>query len=163
MSAASSIATPALAPAIPPVTTPRQASDSARHPRAESGNLIVLGLGLWVVVVSLILVLASAIHIHGVRRDLLNTADSLALELAQSISDDAYYSGSSLELKPEPPSAGTLLVDGGEVSFVVRVEGSSVVVDLTRNARLPFVPELLSAVDEVELTVTSTAELRRMP
>lgn len=135
----------------------------ARAERAEEGNLIVLGLGVWVVVISLILILGSVIHVYGVRRDLLNTADALALDFAQDISDSAYYSGSSLNLTPAPPASGTLTVDGRTVSYVTRVADDAVVVELTGRARIPFIPQLLSAVDEVDLTVTSTAALRQMP
>ncbi|MDV6239276.1 hypothetical protein R3J22_07025 [Trueperella bernardiae] len=131
--------------------------------RAEDGNLIVLGLGVWVVVISLILILASVIHVYGVRRDMLNAADSLALELAQDISDATYYSGPALSLTPAPPASGTLTVDGREVRFRTRVADDAVVVELTRRARIPFMPQFASAVDEVELTVTSTARLRQMP
>ncbi|MEW6919780.1 hypothetical protein [Trueperella pyogenes] len=141
----------------------RYAGAAGRCTGAEEGNLIVLGLGVWVVVISLIVILASVIHIHGVRRDILNTADALALELAQDLADSAYYSSSALNLIPEPPASGTITVDGREVRFRTEVANDAVVVTLVGKVQIVFVPQFLDAMDEVELTVTSTAALRQMP
>lgn len=129
----------------------------------EPGNLIVMGLGLWVVVISLILVLTSAIHLHTVRRDLLNHTDAIALELAQDISDSAYYSGCCLSLQPAQPASGQFSVGEYSATYTARVEGTAVVVTAQTTAHIPFVPQLLLGVGEVNLAVRSSAELATMP
>lgn len=134
-----------------------------KRPEPEDGNLIVMGLGLWVVVISLILIISSAIHVHTVRRDLLNHSDALALELAQDISDEGYYAGHALNLRPDPPARGTVVVGEQNVAYTAYVSGEAVVVTLRGAARLPFIPDLLAVPSAVELTVTSSAELIRMP
>ncbi|VEI13960.1 hypothetical protein [Trueperella bialowiezensis] len=130
---------------------------------AEQGNLIVFGLGVWVVVISLILVIASLVHVHTVRRDMLNHADVLALELAQHIGEQSYYAADSLNLRPAPPTSGQVTVGEQNVTYTAQVSGDVVVVTMHGRARLPFVPDLLESVGCVELTVASSAELARMP
>lgn len=146
--------------------TPRErntAATGAEAHGAEDGNLIVMGLGLWVVVISLILIITSAIHVHTVRRDLLNHGDALALELAQEISDESYYAGQGLDLRPAAPASGTIVVGDQTATYTAYVSGDAVVVSVTGTVRLPFIPDMLAAPGAVELTVTSSAELIRMP
>ncbi|MDP9805763.1 hypothetical protein J2S70_000345 [Trueperella bonasi] len=131
--------------------------------QAEDGNLIVMGLGLWVVVIALIFILTSAIHVHSVRRDLLNHADAIALELAQEVANDDYYAASSLSLRPATPAGGTVVVGNHNATYAAYVSGDTVVVNLRGIAYLPFVPEFLADSSAVNLTVTSSAELMRMP
>ena len=61
--------------------------------RAEDGNMLVLGVGAWMVVAALLFVLSSASALYAERRDLMAEADSMALALADEIDTAAYYSG----------------------------------------------------------------------
>jgi len=71
--------------------------DDRRHD--ESGQVLVLTLGLVVLVVALVLVGAAATAVHLERTRLLAVADLAALAAAAAVADEAYYTDA-------PPVAG---------------------------------------------------------
>ncbi len=66
---------------------------SRREPRPDAGNVTVLSIGLAVLVISLVLVVASATAVQLDRVRLLHLADELALDAADSVDLGAYYAG----------------------------------------------------------------------
>ncbi|MFC5281191.1 hypothetical protein ACFPGO_04820 [Arcanobacterium canis] len=138
--------------------------------RTEPGNMIVMGIGVWLLTIMLVFIVASSLSLHQGRRELYTLADEVALSLAASISDRSYYS----------PQAGPppLSYDAGELTgrayeilqarhsqadlVSVRVNGNKIGVELRQTVRLPLVPSFLGAVDEVRVNVISWARLRTM-
>jgi len=59
--------------------------------RRDDGQIMILTIGFVVVALLLITVVASAAGVHLERKRLLALADLLALESADSVSDDRYY------------------------------------------------------------------------
>lgn len=53
----------------------------------EEGNMIVLGIGVWIVALSLVFIVVSALSLHQERRELYAVADEVSLSLAASVSD----------------------------------------------------------------------------
>ena len=133
---------------------------------SEPGNLIMLGLGVWVFVLALVFVIGSAASLHNARKDLLAESDALALAVAQELSDAAYYSGSS-ELYTSQSVQVAIAERGVDPRFRIAqpnvVAGGSVVVSLSTDVNLPFVPDFLEAIDEVSISATSYARLRKLP
>ncbi|WP_084125796.1 hypothetical protein [Demequina sp. NBRC 110054] len=66
---------------------------SRREPPPDAGNVTVLSLGLAVLVISLVLVVASATAVQLDRVRLLHLADELALDAADAVDLGAYYAG----------------------------------------------------------------------
>ncbi|VDG76137.1 Predicted membrane protein [Actinobaculum suis] len=133
----------------------------------ERGNLLVLGLGMWLVAFAVIIGLAGVGGLYVARQDLLARADSLALSAANSINDAAYYLPHGT-IGPEP-SGGRVVTSGrlrpaetevwkiaragaGEAQVVAPtgVEGNGVVVTLEKPATVPL----------FEFTVTLQATAR---
>ncbi|MFT3945093.1 MAG: hypothetical protein QM705_14895 [Ancrocorticia sp.] len=140
------------APAIP----------SPAHEKTERGNILILGLTLWLVACLLVMGTISLTLVSLERRELLATADAVALEIADDIDDDAYYAGAA----QAPPSsahvrtrAAQLLDPGTRVSEPSGLVDGVVVVSLTREVSLMFVPSGLSD-SRVTVNVTSSAGLR---
>ncbi|MFY9262054.1 MAG: hypothetical protein GX483_06530 [Actinomycetaceae bacterium] len=134
---------------------------------AEPGNMLVLGLGLWVFVLSLIFVVASALALHNARAELAADTDALALAVVNEISEEAYYTGTGIAYTDGDvyAAAEAWLTSHGIPATLTQptgVSGDGIVVTLERTVPIPFVPSLLSAVDEVTLTTTSHARLRTM-
>ncbi|MGV9183865.1 hypothetical protein [Arcanobacterium canis] len=138
--------------------------------RTEPGNMIVMGIGAWLLTIMLVFIVASALSLHQSRRELYTLADEVALSLTSSISDRSYYS-------PHPAPAA-LSYDVGELTnranailqarhshatlVGVRVRGEKVGVELRQTVRLPLVPSFVKAADEVRVDVISWARLRTM-
>ncbi|MDO5025978.1 MAG: hypothetical protein Q4E03_05635 [Trueperella sp.] len=137
-------------------------------PEAESGNMIVLGLGIWVFLLALLLVLGSALSVYNARKDLLAQADAIALTVASEISDIAYYSGETIYPGNVKAAATRALASqdwGDQKPELIEPTGSNgqvVVVSLRARAQIPFIPAFLSAADEVVFEVTSRARLRSL-
>lgn len=129
----------------------------------ERGNLVILGLGLWVFVLSLTLVVASALNLHNERRDLLAEADGVALAIAESISDRAYYTSQTYEYDESElrDTAEQMLTGTRFADAVIGVEviGTTVAVTLQTSSPLVFVPSLVDASPHVVIRATSYASL----
>lgn len=155
----------------------RETCQSTTNQTSEPGNLLILGLGIWLVIVALLAILASISSAQVARKDLLAQADALALDVASRISEASYYSPDGLaysagELRSAAEASAKNHLEPGVTIVAVNVEGSegaladgatpSVVVTLTETFDLPFVPNIVDGVGRVDLTVTSRARLRQM-
>lgn len=130
--------------------------------RSERGNILILGLALWLVACLLLMGTISITLVSFERRELLAAADAIALEIADDLDDQAYYTGVS----QAPPSsahvrtrAAQLLDPGTRVTAPTGLVGGAVVVSLSREVDLMFVPSGLSY-SRVTVNVTSSAQLR---
>lgn len=135
---------------------------SAKGEGSERGNILVLGLTLWLVACLLLIGTISLTLLSLERRELLAAADAIALEIADDIDDEAYYTGAA----QSPPSsahvrarAAQLLGPGTRMAEPTGLVGGTVVVSLAREASLMFVPSGLSD-SRVTVNVTSSAQLR---
>lgn len=139
----------------------------------EPGNLLLLGLGLWTVILALVMILGSAISIHNARNDLFAQADALAIDLAATISDRDYYHGSSRPatyssadvVRGAQTRVGDLADEAGAgvaVTHPTGVVGETVTVTLEQVVALPLIPSFLTGFDEVRISATSHARLREM-
>lgn len=134
----------------------------------EDGNLIILGLGLWVFVLSLVFIVASALNLHNERRNLLAETDAIALAVADSISDEAYYGSFTyqyderdLSQKARTILAASSLSDARVVAPTGVVDGT-VVVTLELTHPLAFVPELTDVGPSIVISATSYASLEQL-
>ncbi len=140
----------------------RMEDRSAMIERPERGNILILGLALWLVVCLLLMGTISVTLLSLERRELLAAADAIALEIADDIDDEAYYTGAV----QSPPSsshvrerAAQLLDPGTRAGEPTGLVGGVVVVSLAREVDLMFVPSGLSD-SRVTVNVTSNARLR---
>ena len=69
--------------------------------KSERGNILVLGLTLWLVACLLLMGTISIALLSMERRELIAAADAIALEIADDIDDEAYYTGAA----EAPPSS----------------------------------------------------------
>lgn len=135
---------------------------SRTQSNAEEGNMMVLGLGLWLLVVVFLLILSAASAFYTERRDLLAEADAISLALADDLNSVAYYSASPDYHADEALLASTsvkLARPGTCVEYVARTDDGAVEVRLSRDVDVPVVATF--APDSViRLTAQSRAELR---
>lgn len=135
---------------------------SARN--AENGNMLLLGLGLWMVLVVLLGGLVSVSLLYVERRELLAQADAMALEIADDLSDAAYYQGGpDADLGPSSQEAYEkalrIVPQGYEVAQPTGIEEGNVVVTLSTSPRIALVPDGFGT-GTVRLSATSRAYLR---
>lgn len=147
---------------------------SAEHHRGnevnrERGSILLLGIGLWVVVLSAVFVIGSLTAIHAERRDLLAQADAIALSVANAVSDASYYTGQAVSYdNAEVRNQARILLARDEDSDGVQLinptgqRDDGVIVTLRKVVRVPFIPSFLSSISDVALTVTSQARLRTL-
>lgn len=147
---------------------------SAEHHRdnevnRERGSILLLGIGLWVVVLSAVFVIGSLTAIHAERRDLLAQADAIALSVANAVSDASYYTGQAVSYdNAEVRNQARVLLARDEDSDGVQLinptgqRDDGVIVSLRKVVRVPFIPSFLSSISDVALTVTSQARLRTL-
>lgn len=147
---------------------------SAEHHRGnevnrERGSILLLGIGLWVVVLSAVFVIGSLTAIHAERRDLLAQADAIALSVANAVSDASYYTGQAVNYdNAEVRNQARVLLARDEDSDGVQLinptgqRDDGVIVTLRKVVRVPFIPSFLSSISDVALTVTSQARLRTL-
>ncbi|MDP9801497.1 hypothetical protein J2S49_001573 [Arcanobacterium wilhelmae] len=139
----------------------------------EEGNMIVLGIGVWIVALSLVFIVVSALSLHQERRELYAVADEVSLSLAASVSDAAYYSGNVAGAVTSPSynvaelsthAQRKLAEHGQEIQLLsVKTHADKLGVEVEKVVRIPLVPAFLGAIDEVRLTVISWARLRTIP
>ncbi|WP_062204008.1 pilus assembly protein TadG-related protein [Demequina salsinemoris] len=114
--------------------------------RRDDGNVTILSLGLTVLVISLVLVVASATAVQLDRVRLLHLADELALDAADALDLDAYYAGEIpgddatvmlAEDRMMEAAAGHLAeasgrqgVEGARIAAVTSPDGSTAVVSV---------------------------------
>ena len=146
--------------------------------RDESGQVLLLGIGLTAVVLALILVIASATAVQLDLKRLAAMADSAAARAAEGVDSDGYYGGATTaegdiildeaaaraeaqrDLASQPVRGGLSEVQLAEASSGA---GATAVVTLTANSQPPFLPWDVIPSDGFRLQVTSTAHLDTVP
>lgn len=138
----------------------------SRDGKCEGGNILILGLAVWLVACVLLLATASLTLLALERRELRAQADAIALEIADDLNDDAYYHGTSPEGVNLLPASNHVRQRVRELADPrVRVADptgrtdDAVVVTLERDVNLAFVPTGVS-LSSVTVNVTSRAHLR---
>ena len=129
---------------------------------AERGNMLILGIGLWAVVCALLAGTVALTLVALERRELLAQADSIALAVADDLSDQRYYAGEELYFLDDPDvaaAARSLTPSGIEVSEPTGMSDDTVVVTLSQTVPLAFVPDSMPF-SHIELDVTTHARLR---
>ena len=124
--------------------------------------MLVLGIGAWMVVAALLLVLSAASALYVERRDLLAEADSMALALADELDATAYYSSSRAPGADTPAlaaGAAALARPGTSVVSAVRTGTGAVEVRLSREVPIPVAASLAPRAT-VTLTARARAQLR---
>ncbi len=159
-----------------PLRCGTRATRAARATRDE-GNVTLLSLGLVILLLSLILVVASATAVQLTRVRLLHLADELALDAADAADLDAYYAGTAAG--PDVGEGAVLLaeermqdavldhlagasdrhgVEGASVVEVVTTDGSTATVRLQVTVDPLFgVSALLPFADGITLNAESSA------
>lgn len=142
--------------------------------RDESGQVLLLGIGLTAVVLALVLVVASATAIQLDLKRLASLADSAAAQAADGVGEDGYFIGTTTaagEIRLDDAAVlaearrdlATQPVRGGlsDVRLVEAVsqDGTTAVVTLTAHSQPPFLPWGIIPSEGFTLTVTSTARL----
>ncbi|WP_216395471.1 hypothetical protein [Arcanobacterium phocae] len=129
----------------------------------EEGNLLVLGLGIWMFVMMLVLIIGASVHLHNERKDLLAHTDASALALVNEISDNQYYTGQAISYDEQEivtQARARVASTADKLSHPTGVVGDNVVITLCRTVEVPFVPRILSMFQSVEMCATSSARLR---
>ena len=129
---------------------------------AERGNMLILGIGLWAVVCALLAGTVALTLVALERRELLAQADSIALAVADDLSDQRYYAGEDMYFLDDPDvaaAARSLTPSGMEVSEPTGMSDDTVVVTLSQTVPLAFVPDSMPF-SHIELDVTTHARLR---
>lgn len=130
----------------------------------ERGQISLLIIGFAVIAISLVAVVVDASHVMLLRRSLSSLADGAALAAAQSVAEDALYSGAGDFLPLDEPTARAeaqryLRASPIPVRLVeVDVEGDRVTVVLAAQADLPLVGAVTE--DFARTTVTARASAR---
>lgn len=134
----------------------------------ESGQVMILTLGLAVVVLALVFVVASVSSVQIERKQLLAMADAAALDAATRIDTAAYYRTGRVKISDATVRAavGEYLVTHRSALGLERAgmaeptgspDGRSARVTLVTVADLPLVPWFLEDIGGVRLRVTTAA------
>lgn len=128
----------------------------------EYGNILILGIGAWFVILAFAFAVMAAGDLYIDKRDLAAEADYIALSIADDIDESSYYGDASSFYLPENEllrRASELIRHDSEiVHLFVRPDGS-VHIQLKRTVSV-FAISALTNVGNVELYASSTAYLR---
>jgi uncharacterized membrane protein len=131
---------------------------------AEKGQITLLVIGFAVILLALIAVVVDASQVVLLRRSLSSLADGAALAAAQSLAEDALYSGRAVETLPlDPAGARSVVVAylsqaGADVTLVdVAVADDTVSVAVAARADLPLVGSVTQAFQGTTVTARATA------
>lgn len=128
----------------------------------ERGNILVLGIGIWFVVIALAFAIMVAADLYADKRDLTAEADYLALSLADDVDDSSYYSGTGdFQLSDSDLSRRALELAraGSDIVHVSFRDDGSIYIQIKRTIPVFTIP-FFSDVGSVELYASSTAYLR---
>ena len=148
----------------------------------ERGNILVLGLGLWLVACLLLFGTISVTLVALERRELFAQADTMALEIADDLDEAAYYGGASADsFATDSFRANTHASTGGSdfapssvqvqrrarellgpqvrLAEPTGVDNGAVVVTLAKDVSIAFLPSG-SGISGITIDVTSRAQLR---
>ncbi len=160
----------------PEMLDTRGRSETPETPETrERGNILILGLSLWLVACLLLFGTISVTLLALERRELVAQSDSIALDIADDLDDAAYYggaqnteSGVGTETSFAPTSAHVrrqareLLGPRTRLSEPTGMEGGTVVVTLEKEVDLAFVPSG-TEISRITIDVTSRAQVRSRP
>lgn len=128
----------------------------------EDGNILVLGIGIWFVVIALAFAIMVAADLYTDKRDLAAEADYIALSLVDDIEESSYYDGDSdfrLSDSELARRALSLVRSDSEVIQVGSLPDGSIYVELKRTVPVFTLPALTN-VGDVDVYASSTAYLR---
>ena len=128
----------------------------------ENGNILVLGIGIWFVVIALAFAIMTAADLYADKRDLAAEADYIALSLVDDIDENSYYNGESdFRLSDSELSrrAVDLARSDSEIVQVNSLPDGSVHIELKRTVTV-FAFPVLTDIGSVDVYATSTAYLR---
>ncbi len=95
-------------------------SGEAPAASGERGNILVLGTAMWLAAVVALAVVVNVTSLYIQRRELMAAADSIALEAAQEVDENAYYGGAG-----ENGSGPSGAASPGVSAFSSRLYGQS--------------------------------------
>lgn len=132
--------------------------------RGERGHITLLVIGFAVILVSLVAVVVDASQVVLLRRTLSSVADGAALAAAQSLAEEAFYTGQAADMLPvDPTIAHSLVVDyltGVDVPLrllEVSVVDDRVTVTVAATADLPLVGAVTSSFEGTTVTARASA------
>jgi len=130
----------------------------------ERGQITLLVIGFAVILISLVAVVVDASQVVLLRRTLSSLADGAALAAAQSLAEQAFYTGQASESLPLDPSAArATVVDhlaGVDLDLRlldVSVVGDRVTVTVSAQAELPLVGAVTKAFEGTTVTARASA------
>lgn len=130
----------------------------------ERGQITLLVIGFAMILLALVAVVIDASQVVLLRRSLASLADGAALTAAQSLSEDALYSGRAGEALPLDEAAARAAViryvqrSGVQVREVeVVVVGDRVTVALAARADLPLVGSVTRSFDGTTVAARASA------
>lgn len=129
--------------------------------RDETGGITVLTVGFFVIVGLLVVVVVDASAVFLARRDLMNSADRVALHAADGLDlERVYAQGIDDEVVLDASDAQRLVGDvaGPHVRIRLRVDTDQVWVDLERDIDLPISPPGFTA--STTITAEAVGQLR---
>lgn len=128
----------------------------------EKGNVLILGIGAWFVILAFAFAIMAASDLYIDKRDLAAEADFIALSLADDIEESSYYGGESdfhvSERELLQRADGLVRYDSEIVQLSSRSDGS-IYIRLKRTVPV-FVIPALTDVGNVDLYASSSAYLR---
>lgn len=132
--------------------------------RGERGHITLLVIGFAVILISLAAVVVDASQVVLLRRTLSSVADGAALAAAQSLAEEAFYTGQAADVLPvDPTSAHNVVVDylaGVDVPLrlvEVSVVDDRVTVAVAATADLPLVGAVTSSFAGTTVTARASA------
>ena len=154
---------------------PRRVRALARHLRQEeSGQTLLLGVGLICVVLALLLVAASASAVYLDLKTLTSLADSAAAAGADGMDEDPYYGGDGTDTAPaaltdaqvrtgavadlsaQPAAVGP---EGVTIVSARAADSQTAVVTLQARSRPPFLPWGIIPAEGFTITATGSARM----
>lgn len=128
----------------------------------ENGNILILGIGMWFVVLALAFAIMAVADLYIDKRDLAAEADFIALSLADDVEESSYY-GSESDFRVAESElvrrARELARYDSEIVQLSSQSDGSVYIQLKRVVPVFTIPALTNA-GNVDLYASSTAYLR---
>lgn len=128
----------------------------------ENGNILILGIGTWFVVLALAFAIMAVADLYIDKRDLAAEADFIALSLADDVEESSYY-GSESDFRVAESElvrrARELARYDSEIVQLSSQSDGSVYIQLKRVVPVFTIPALTNA-GNVDLYASSTAYLR---
>lgn len=135
-----------------------------RRGRSERGHITLLVIGFAMILISLVAVVVDASQVVLLRRTLSSLADGAALTAAQSLAEQPFYTGRTVELLPLDPGAARAAVvqylqgSGLDVTLLeVTVVDDRVTVAVSARVDLALVGAVTSGFDGTTVVARASA------